>query len=274
MANKRMFTMKIVDSDAFLDMPLSTQALYFHLNMRADDDGFINNPKKIQRLIGASEDDLKLLIVKKFVLHFESGVIVIKHWRMHNTLTKSRYHETSFIDEKSQLFLKKNNAYSFNDGNKIDDSKIIEMVETKKDEHLENECITNGEHLENADLDLDLDIDLNNKEKIYKKESPTLSLVLKTGNEYPISEEDIKGWQMTYKGVDVKQELLLMREWCKANPQKRKTESGILRFITSWLAREQKRSQVKSKDTLPVYDDSKNRKYDVNDDDILEIIQE
>ena len=79
MAERRMFTQKIVDSDAFLDMPLTTQALYFHLNMRADDDGFINNPKKIQRMIGASDDDLKLLIAKRFLLAFENGVVVIKH---------------------------------------------------------------------------------------------------------------------------------------------------------------------------------------------------
>ena len=71
-------------------MPLSTQCLYFHLNMRADDDGFIGNPKRIARLIGSSEDDLKLLIVKKFVLTFENGVIVIKHWKMHNTLQNDR----------------------------------------------------------------------------------------------------------------------------------------------------------------------------------------
>ena len=77
-----MFTKKIIDSDAFLDMPLSAQALYFHLNMRADDDGFINNPRKIQRFTGSSDDDLKLLLAKRFVLAFESGVVVIKHWRM------------------------------------------------------------------------------------------------------------------------------------------------------------------------------------------------
>ena len=83
-----MFSMKIVDSDAFLDMPMTTQCLYFHLNMRADDDGFVGNPKRIQRLIGASDDDLKLLIAKRFVLCFDSGVIVIKHWSMHNTIRK------------------------------------------------------------------------------------------------------------------------------------------------------------------------------------------
>ena len=112
MAERRMFTQKIVDSDAFLDMPLSTQALYFHLNMRADDDGFINNPKKIQRMIGASDDDLKLLIAKRFVLAFESGVIVIKHWRMHNLLRKDRYNPTQYQEEYKTLELKDNGSYT------------------------------------------------------------------------------------------------------------------------------------------------------------------
>lgn len=112
MAEKRMFTQKIIDSDAFLDMPMSTQALYFHLNMRADDDGFVNNPKRIQRTIGASEDDLKLLIAKRFIIGFESGVIVIKHWRMHNTLRKDRYNPTQYQEELAMLNVKGNNAYT------------------------------------------------------------------------------------------------------------------------------------------------------------------
>lgn len=107
-----MFTQKIVDSDAFLDMPLSTQALYFHLNMRADDDGFINNPKRIQRTIGASEDDLKLLVAKRFCICFENGVIVIKHWRMHNTLRKDRYNPTQYVEQFNQLEIKGNGSYS------------------------------------------------------------------------------------------------------------------------------------------------------------------
>lgn len=112
MAERRMFTQKIIDSDAFLDMPLSTQALYFHLNMRADDDGFVNNPKRIQRTIGASEDDLKLLFAKRFVIGFESGVLVIKHWRMHNTLRKDRYNPTQYQEELALLDVKDNNAYT------------------------------------------------------------------------------------------------------------------------------------------------------------------
>ena len=121
-----MFTMKIVDTDAFLDMPLSTQCLYFHLNMRADDDGFIGNPKRIEKIIGANDDDLKLLIAKRFVILFDDGVIVIKHWRMHNTLSRDRYIETSYTDEKKKLLLKDNGSYSLTNGNSIDDTKLIE----------------------------------------------------------------------------------------------------------------------------------------------------
>ena len=115
MAERRMFTQKIIDSDAFLDMPLSAQSLYFHLNMRADDDGFVNNPKKIQRMIGASEDDLKILIAKRFILTFETGVIVIKHWRMHNLLRKDRYNPTVYQEEYQMLTVKDNGAYTEHD---------------------------------------------------------------------------------------------------------------------------------------------------------------
>ncbi len=112
MAERRMFAKTIIDSDAFLDMPLSSHALYFHLSMRADDDGFINNPKKIQRMIGASDDDLKLLIAKNFIIPFESGIVVIKHWRIHNYIRNDRYKSTVYEEEKSMLDTKDNNAYT------------------------------------------------------------------------------------------------------------------------------------------------------------------
>ena len=116
MAERRMFAKTIIDSDAFLDMPLSTQALYFHLSMRADDDGFINNPKKIQRMVGAADDDLKVLIAKNFIIPFESGIVVIKHWRIHNYLQSDRYKPTVYTEEKSRLTLKENKAYTLTDG--------------------------------------------------------------------------------------------------------------------------------------------------------------
>lgn len=106
--------MKIVDSDAFLEMPLSSQCLYFHLNMRADDDGFVGNPRKIMRMINATEDDMKILLAKRFLIMFEDNVVVVKHWWMHNTLAKDRYNETSYIDDKAQLYIKENKAYSLN----------------------------------------------------------------------------------------------------------------------------------------------------------------
>ena len=105
MAEKRMFARSLIDSDAFLEMPLSAQALYFHLNMRADDDGFINNPKRITDYVGAAADDLKLLLAKRFIIVFDSGVIVIRHWRMHNTLKSDRYHPTNYQEEFATLCL-------------------------------------------------------------------------------------------------------------------------------------------------------------------------
>ena len=112
MAERRMFAKTIIDSDAFLDMPMSTQCLYFHLSMRADDEGFLNNPKKIQRMIGASEDDLRILLSKRFILAFDSGVIVIKHWKIHNWIRSDRITPTVYQDERSQLEIKDNGAYT------------------------------------------------------------------------------------------------------------------------------------------------------------------
>lgn len=112
MAERRMFSKTVIDSDLFLDMPLSSQSLYFHLSMRADDDGFINNPRKVQRVIGASDDDLKLLIAKQFIIPFESGIVVIKHWKIHNYIQKDRYKPTIYAAEKSLLNEGENREYT------------------------------------------------------------------------------------------------------------------------------------------------------------------
>lgn len=164
-----MFTMKIVDTDAFLDMPLSTQCLYFHLNMRADDDGFIGNPKRIEKIIGANDDDLKLLIAKRFVILFDDGVIVIKHWRMHNTLSRDRYIETSYTDEKKKLLLKDNGSYSLTNGNSIDDTKLIERSnrQTQKRRKIDERKTHSDKDIGlDKDLELDLDTELDkDKEK-------------------------------------------------------------------------------------------------------------
>ena len=111
MAERRMFAKTIIDSDAFLDMPATTQLLYFHLSMRADDDGFVNKPKSIMRMIGASQNDAELLVQKKFVIPFDSGVVVIKHWKIHNYIRKDMYKETKYKEEKDRLIFDENNAY-------------------------------------------------------------------------------------------------------------------------------------------------------------------
>jgi len=112
MAEKRMFTKTIVDSDVFLDMPQSAQNLYFHLNMRADDEGFINSPKKIMRMVGSNQNDIEILLAKRYLLGFESGVVVVKHWLMHNAIRADRVKETMYIEERETLLVKNNGGYS------------------------------------------------------------------------------------------------------------------------------------------------------------------
>lgn len=137
MAKRRMFSLNIVDSDAFLDLPTSAQALYFHLGMRCDDDGFVNNPKKIQRVIGASDDDLKTLIKEKFIISFESGIVAMKHHRINNYIQKDRYTETSYLEEKSKIYIKENKAYTLNSSH----SGIVPLIE-------KNQCIQNVSKME------------------------------------------------------------------------------------------------------------------------------
>ena len=122
MAERRMFAKSIIDSDLFLDMPQSTQNLYFHLSLRADDDGFVGNPKKIMRMINCSQDDIKILISKQFLIPFESGVVVIKHWKIHNYIRNDRYKPTIYKEKKKKLIEQENKEYivGIPNGNQMD----------------------------------------------------------------------------------------------------------------------------------------------------------
>ena len=131
MAQRRMFSKRVTDTDLFLDMPLSSQCLYFHLNMEADDDGFIGNVKTIRRKIGASEDDLKLLMAKQFLIPFESGVVVIKDWKIHNYIRSDRYSETTYKDEK--MMLQMNNRGQYEIGEPTQNENVIPYVIPKVD---------------------------------------------------------------------------------------------------------------------------------------------
>ena len=121
MANRRMFAKSIIDTDYFLEMPATSQLLYFHLSIRADDDGFVASPKRILRMVGSSEDDFKMLIAKQFVIPFDSGVCVIKHWRIHNLIRADRYQGTIYTQEKSMLIESENKSYELVHQNVIPD---------------------------------------------------------------------------------------------------------------------------------------------------------
>ena len=224
MAERRMFTKKITESDAFLDMPSSTQMLYFHFSMNADDDGFVNNPKKIQKMCGASDDDFKLLIVKSFIILFDSGIIVIKHWKMHNYIQADRYRPTDYVEEKSMLGIKSNKAYT------LDVSKM------------DTECIHNG--YIGKDSIGKVSIDKNSIDKDSKGESvrvekskrfypPTLDEVKqyceeRKNNIDPMAFIDFyssKGWMIGKNRM--KDWKAAVRTWERKRKEESKTESSV-----------------------------------------------
>ncbi len=112
MAHRRMFSLQVINTDEFIELPISSQALYFHLGMRADDDGFVDNPRSILRMIGASADDMKILIEKNFIIKFDSGVIVIRHWRIGNYIPKDRHKPTIYINEMSKISADSSGIYN------------------------------------------------------------------------------------------------------------------------------------------------------------------
>lgn len=128
-----MFAKTIIDSDAFLDMPLTAQALYFHLSMRADDEGFLNNANKIMRMIGANQNDFDMLHMKRFIIKFDDGICVIKHWRVHNYIQSDRFKPTIYQEERSMLGIKDNKSYTLQLENSMDKECIhdVSSLETQ-----------------------------------------------------------------------------------------------------------------------------------------------
>ena len=224
MAERRMFTKKITESDAFLDMPSSTQMLYFHFSMNADDDGFVNNPKKIQKMCGASDDDFKLLIVKSFIILFDSGIIVIKHWKMHNYIQADRYRPTDYVEEKSMLGIKSNKAYT------LDVSKM------------DTECIQNGYigkdsigkvSIDKNSIDKDSKVESVRGEKAKRFYPPTLDEVKqyceeRKNNIDPMAFIDFyssKGWMIGKNRM--KDWKAAVRTWERKRKEKSQAESSV-----------------------------------------------
>lgn len=239
MAERRMFSKTIINSDLFLDMPTSARCLYFHLGMMADDDGFIASPKAIIRSSNCSTDDLKLLIAKGFLILFESGIVVLRHWKTHNYIQKDRYRHTLFEKEREQLVVE----------NGIYQERIQDVS------NMDTECIQDV-HGKDTQDSIEIGKDIDRVRNTYCAEPETLThapavieLVLNDKTLYPITQNDIDEWQDIYPAVDIFSELRKMKGWLYANPQKRKTRRGIRRFINNWLAREQDRGGVKNHGT-------------------------
>ena len=236
MAERRMFAKSVVESDAFLDMPATARLLYFHFGMQADDDGFLNSPKAVMRMVGCVQDDVSILVAKGFIIPFDSGVIVIRHWKQSNYIQKDRYRPSN-RPEKARLTLE-DGVYN-----------------------LDTECIQAGY---SADTD---SIHSLGKDNIVKdnigyisaptsgepepentKEPAVFELILNGGIKYPITQSQIDRWMEAYPGVDVYQALRSMGAWLEANPAKRKTARGINRFIVNWLERDQNSGKNPRKD--------------------------
>ena len=217
-----MFAKTIVLSDAFLDMPLTARCLYFTLGMLADDDGFVNSPKSIIRQCGASEDDLRILIAKKFVIAFENGVIVIKHWRLNNYLRSDRYKPTVYADEKQRITVDGSGIYH-TDTDKVGIPDIGIPSIGKVREGKESIGKVNNVRAESEP----------------DSAPAVITIPLNDGSEYAVKQDDFNEWLTLYPAVDVMQELRKMRGWSQVNGAKRKTRKGIKRFIVNWLAREQ-----------------------------------
>lgn len=229
MANKRMFSLDVVDTDTFIEMPATSQNLYFHLGMRADDDGFVSSPRKIMKMLGCGNDDLRILIERKYVIYFESGVIVLSDWNINNNKIKGdRYKPTRFQNELS-LLSQKSAVYGLK--NSLDttwnhnDSIMEPQSRVDKSRIDKNRINTLAQSVP--------------EEPSTPKGKAIISLQLNTGKEYEVYEDQIKQWEEIYPGVNVTDQLRAMKGWCISNPTKRKTKNGINRFINGWLSKEQ-----------------------------------
>lgn len=240
MANRRMFSKDVVETDKFLNMPLTSQALYFHLGMEADDDGFIASPKKIQRSIGCSEGDLQLLASCGFIIPFESGVVVLTHWKQNNYIQADRYRKTVHKEEAALL---QNDNYVYY----LDTTCIQPVSNPYPQVRLGKDRLELGKDNIYISSELSPVSKMDTEEKEPKKKKPVevepvpsgYKIILLDKSFYEIPLEKLDFWKESYPAVDVEQEIRSMAAWADANPTRRKTRNGVVRFITNWLSREQ-----------------------------------
>ncbi len=250
MANRRMFSKDVVETDKFLNMPLTSQTLYFHLGMEADDDGFVASPKKVQRSIGCSEGDLQILASRGFIIPFESGIVVLVHWKQNNYIQADRYRKTVHKEEAA-LLQNDNYVYSLvptciHPVSSLDPQDSIGKDRVGKDSiELDKDNIDKDNIYVCSELSpvSKMDTEKTEPEKVETVEvEPVPSgykIILLDKSFYEIPLEKLNFWKESYPAVDVEQEIRNMEAWADANPTRRKTRNGVVRFITNWLKREQ-----------------------------------
>jgi uncharacterized phage protein (TIGR02220 family) len=221
MAQKRMFSVKVIDTDAFIDMPISARLLYYDLGMRADDDGFIASPKKIIKMIGASEDDIKILIAKGFIIPFDTGVCVIRHWRLNNYIQKDRYTATIYKSEMSTI-TELDGEYT-----------KAEVMRTQNNSKMIENCIHNVDEMDTKriqksnKLDTQIRLDKNrlDLDKVSKDKEEIISyLNLKSGSNYRLIDSNLRMIENLFKKGYTKQDCMTVidkkvEEWSGSDMQ-------------------------------------------------------
>lgn len=253
MANRRMFSLRIINSARFLKMPVSSQALYFHLGMRADDDGIVE-AFTTMRSVGCTEDDLRVLVAKGFVQVLNEDLITyITDWNENNKIRPDRKIDSIYQD----LLLKMN-----------PDVPLIERREradkrTDNGQAVDGQWTDNGRHRLGKDrigkVSLGKDrlgevSDCSEPQGDSEPEAETAVLILNDGSGWRPTVKDYEEWCRVYPNVDVHHELERMRQWCLSNPKKRKTRGGIRRFVTTWLDGEQNKPKKTTVSKLDAID--------------------
>ena len=241
MAERRMFSKSVVETDAFYELPAATQALYYHLCMNADDDGFVSNPKKIQQNLHATKKSRDLLIEKGYIIQFDSSLVAIRHWKINNRIRSDRYKETIYIQEKSLLFENKAGSYEMirEDGahgcNLV--YQTVPQYSIGKDSGGECSLVIGEETAEGGERKTN-DDDATKKENLSKNDDKTTKaiLVFHSGDVFHITQKDLNEWHETYPTMDLTSELKKMQEWLTNHPDKQDF-SGARHYIVSWLKR-------------------------------------
>ena len=298
MAQKRMFSRIFTESDDFIDMPAMAQLLYIHLSMNADDDGFVNNPKTIMRICGAGREEIDLLRKNEFIISFDSGVIVIRHWKLNNNIRKDTYHETVCLKEKASLGLDENNIYYLLETenapiqsrdepvtdpslfcNVTDTQVSVDKVSVDKvsidkvsiDKCSIDKCSVDKNSVDKISTDKcsvdKVSTDKNSEDKCsVDRGEDAVEIQCRDGN-YIIEQELYQKYTHTYPEMDIKRSLLKLQSYLGSNPQKQKYKNNMKSYINMWLMKDNDEKKYRrNKKHTPTFDIEEYESYSVIDD--------